>query len=90
MKRIERDYMVVSYDDEANTEFRYKLVMDDDPESTTWFRYDDGWRYLPDGERTTVDREYLVGQALIDEWDREGWVPAEAWALLDELRSQHG
>lgn len=86
LKNTELD-LTVRYDEESNAQFQYCLVGDTYGEDM-WFRHNDGmWSYLCDGPGTTVDRETLVTEEYMEEWDREGWVPREVWGMLAELRT---
>ena len=59
-------------------------------EMDLWFRWSvdaDRWVWLRDGIGTTVDREALVTAEVAADWEREGWIPAEAWEMLSALKS---
>lgn len=95
MKKIERviedgarygTHVTVQYDDEATNEFRYNVITDF---NDMWFRYSvdmEAWVYLPQGPRTTVDREITITKSLMKDADEEGTIPPEVWEMLDELR----
>ena len=54
-----------------------------------YFRYDDGWRYLHDGPRSTVDRESLMTDPEWVEWDLEiGTTPGLTEELLEAARKR--
>lgn len=71
--------VVASYDDQVTHQFRYNVVTNGD---SYWFRYDDGWRFLEDGERSTVDRESLI------DWSKDHGDLVWIKELLDELRAK--
>lgn len=100
MKRIERRidvgdrhaiFATAEYDEDVNHQFRYHVTTNDGDD--IWFRYDDGWRVLLDGERSTVDREHLLGdrnwydvtKEPLGEVD-EDQLPDTIRQLLDDLR----
>ncbi len=90
MIRVEREFdgvhVEASVDRDTSAQFKYRVVVERDEENAMWFRRDGGlWRFLPFGPSTTVDMEGAIWNEVIDEWDREGWFPRGAWALLDDL-----
>lgn len=60
-----------------------------DPQPVAWFRYDDGWRLLLDGPRSTVDRETLLSVKQHGEIEAElGGDPGELRSVLTAARAR--
>lgn len=74
----------ITMTDEFTAEYKYHVETE---WGDFWFRYDDGWRFLPNGPTTTVDMEHLMAD---DDWssaNEEGAIPRGVRKMLDVLRT---